>query len=68
DGFEDGIYFYKRISDEGYNLIKPGGFIAFEIGYDQGESVSALLKQKGYRNVEVRRDLAGYDRVVMGFK
>lgn len=68
DGFEDGLYFYQKIVEEGYDLIKPGGFIAFEIGYDQGESVSVLLKKKGYKDVEVRRDLAGHDRVVCGFK
>lgn len=68
DGFEDGIYFYRRISDEGYELIRKGGFVAFEIGYDQGEAVSKLMIQRGYVNVEVRRDLAGHDRVVLGFK
>ncbi len=68
DGLEDGLYFYKRIVDEGYEIIKSGGFVAFEIGYDQGESVSALLKQKGYKRVEIRKDLAGHDRVVWGFK
>ena len=37
-----------------------------EIGYDQGESVSALLREAGFLDVQVVKDYAGLDRVVYG--
>lgn len=68
DGMDDGLYFYRQISERGYDMIRPGGFVAFEIGFDQGEEVSRLMKNRGYRDVEIRKDLAGLDRVVTGFR
>ena len=38
----------------------------FEIGYDQGEAVSGLMKEKGFKEVCVIKDYAGLDRVVFG--
>ena len=38
----------------------------FEIGCDQAEDVSALMKESGYEDVAVKKDLAGLDRVVSG--
>ena len=38
----------------------------FEIGYDQGEAVSEMMKMSGYTDVRVVKDLAGLDRVVIG--
>lgn len=66
DGKADGLYFYRRIVDESRSYLKPGGHIFFEIGYDQGEAVEDLLLEDGYTEVEVRKDLAGLDRVVRG--
>lgn len=68
DGFEDGLYFYKKIIEDGYRLIKYGGFMAFEIGYDQAEDVKAIFEKNKYKNIEIIKDLAGHDRVVLGFK
>lgn len=68
DGFEDGLYFYKKIIEQGYNLIKHNGFLAFEIGYDQAEAVKNIFENNEYRNIEIIKDLAGLDRVVVGFK
>lgn len=66
DGMEDGLHFYRRIVEESVNYLKPGGYLLFEIGYDQGEEVSALMRQAGYTGVTVVKDLAGLDRVVIG--
>lgn len=68
DGKEDGLVFYKRIIKEGYSYLNPGGYLMFEIGYDQGEEVSARMEQAGYQGVKVIKDLAGLDRVVIGGK
>lgn len=68
DGKEDGLVFYKRIIEEGYPYLKPGGFLMFEIGCDQGKEVSARMEQAGYQDVKIVKDLAGLDRVVIGGK
>ena len=64
DGKEDGLFFYERILTESSGFLNPGGYLMFEIGHDQGEAVSALMKQAGYDQVRVIRDLSGLNRVV----
>lgn len=66
DGKEDGLYFYRRIIKESGTYLKHGGWLAFEIGYNQAEAVSGLLQEAGYVKIEVKKDLAGLDRVVYG--
>lgn len=66
DGKEDGLYFYRLIAKESVKHIQKGGYLLLEIGYDQGESVSELLKEQGYEDIRIKKDLAGLDRVVMG--
>ena len=66
DGKEDGLYFYRKIIKEAVNYLQPEGWLLFEIGYLQGEAVSALMAEHGYREVTVKKDLAGLDRIVMG--
>ncbi len=66
DGGEDGLEYYRRILRETKELLTPGGKYYFEIGYDQGEAVKALLEEQGYRDVDVVKDYAGLDRVVYG--
>lgn len=66
DGQEDGLHFYRRIVGEAPHYLNPGGYLFFEIGYDQGESVPALMEAAGFSDVRVRKDLAGLDRIVYG--
>lgn len=68
DGREDGLYFYRRIVREAEAYLTPGGILAFEIGYNQGEAVSRLMAEQGYEEVKVSKDLAGLDRCVTGRK
>jgi len=66
DGKTDGLYFY-RIIINGLSLhLKPSGYVFLEIGYNQGEAVSKLLKDMGIMDIRVIKDLAGLDRVVRG--
>lgn len=67
-GGVDGLYFYREITKQSKNFIKPGGFIAYEIGYDQGEDVINILTENGYSDVYSIKDLAGNDRVVTGWR
>ena len=66
DGKEDGLYFYRRIVEESPKYLIKGGKLYFEIGHDQGEDVSKLMKDAGFVDVTVKKDLAGLDRVVFG--
>ena len=66
DGHGDGLYFYRKIIEESDLYLKQGGWLMFEIGSDQGEAVTAMMRRAGYTRVEVIRDLAGLDRVVTG--
>lgn len=66
DGGKDGLVFYKQLAKKSPHYLKKGGFIAMEIGCDQGERVSALLKINGFENVMIIKDLAQLDRVVIG--
>ena len=62
----DGMDFYRNIIDGYRKTVKKGGFMLFEIGYDQAESVSELMKNAGFDQIIVKKDLAGLDRVVSG--
>ena len=64
DGTADGLRFYRILAAESVHYLKPGGRIYLEIGYDQGESVPALLAAAGFRDITVIRDFGGNDRVV----
>ncbi len=66
DGREDGLYFYRRITEESGAYLEPGGYLIFETGYDQAEAVSGMMKAAGYDRIRVKKDLAGLDRVVCG--
>ena len=64
DGGEDGLDFYKEIAKEAVNYLKDESILIMEIGFDQGEDVSDILHDNGYKNIEVIKDLNGLDRVV----
>ena len=68
DGREDGLYFYRRITEQAGKYLKPGGWLMYEIGCEQGADVSAILQGEGFTEVTVKKDLAGLDRVVIGKK
>ena len=66
DGKADGLYFYRKIIQEAGDHLKRGGYLLFEIGYDQGSDVSTLMQLAGYSQITVKKDLPGLDRVVIG--
>ena len=42
DGKEDGLYFYRRITEESVAYLKPGGYLLYEIGHDQAKPSVAI--------------------------
>ena len=64
----DGYYFYRKISEESMDYLKNGGYLAFEVGYNQGETVSQLMEKNGFRVIGRVADYAGIERVIIGRK
>ena len=67
-GGKDGLAPYHVIAGQASRYLKPGGWVAFEIGYDQGFSVSRILKDNFFQAVQIQQDLSGHDRIVFGQK
>ncbi len=66
DGGKDGLDFYRKIAKEAGAYLNRGGMLFLEIGYNQGEAVTGLLKESGFRDVQLKKDYAGLDRIVFG--
>lgn len=65
-GGEDGLEFYRKITEQSLEVLSSEGILAFEIGNDQGTEVSDIMKTAGFINIRCIKDLAGHDRVVKG--
>lgn len=67
-GGRDGLDFYRRLVREAADHLEPGGFLAVEIGSEQGGPVAELARQAGVwdaAGIEIVRDLSGHPRVVV---
>lgn len=67
-GGTDGLVFYRRILKDAPRYLKTGGMVLLEIGYDQEEVVTAMLRGHGFADVCMTKDLNGLPRVVSGRK
>ena len=65
DGGDDGLIFYRKIIEDAEKHLNSNGKIFFEIGFNQADAVSKIMRQK-FKNVCVYKDYMGNDRVVMG--
>jgi len=64
DGREDGLYFYRRIVKEARQYLTDGGWLFFEIGYNQGSALQEIFSSyKEYEDIQIKKDLAGLDRI-----
>jgi len=63
-GGKDGLDFYRKITSDAGEYLNPGGRIFFETGFDQADEVSELLRDRGFYEIRVIKDLTGFDRVV----
>lgn len=62
----DGMAAIRQIAAESLPRLEPGGLLAFEHGFDQGEASRSLLRSLGYVDVSTRRDLEERERVTSG--
>ena len=63
-GGEDGLIFYERLTPVCIGRIKKGGFLAFEIGYDQADALMTIASKNGC-SCEIIKDYSGNDRVAV---
>ena len=68
DGGKEGMAFYRRIIPESREYLEEEGLLIFEIGYDQGKQVEAIMEQEGFKAIKILKDLQGLDRAVLGIK
>ena len=66
DGGEDGLRFYRGILKYWRSLLKPGGYLLFEVGEGQAEAVKELVLSAGFASASTRKDTLGVERVVVG--
>ncbi|AHM55678.1 protein methyltransferase HemK [Peptoclostridium acidaminophilum DSM 3953] len=69
DGGTDGLDFYRRITLQSVTFLKPGGYLAYEVGHDQARDVKGIMEASGaFGELRIIGDLAGIERVVIGRK
>lgn len=65
DGGPDGLYIYRKIIAQIPDYLNKGGFVVFEMGYNQGKAISQMLQDTGYfSEIEITKDYSGKDRVI----
>ncbi|HBF5575513.1 TPA: peptide chain release factor N(5)-glutamine methyltransferase [Clostridioides difficile] len=67
EGGEDGLDFYRRITEQGKKYLNKCGILAYEVGHNQAEDVINIMKSNGYKKIYTKKDIQGIDRVVIGY-
>lgn len=62
------LIFYEKIADLAINSLKSGGKLFFEINREKGGDVMRLLQKKGFRNIELKKDISGNERMIQAGK
>ena len=66
DGGEDGLKFYRAITEKWISTLRPGGWLLCEVGIHQADKVEQLFAQHGLRDIQTYQDTGGIWRVVEG--
>lgn len=65
-GGEDGLEFYRKIINQGFEYLKFNGYLCLEIGYDQKKEVIDIINsEEKYSETYAKKDLAGNDRIII---
>jgi len=65
DGGDDGLDAYRAIAAGADAHLRENGLVAYEIGYDQKDQVTAIMREQGFARIEAVKDLGGNDRVLV---
>ena len=63
---EEGLALERRIINEAPRWLKPGGMLILEMGEGQGDALRKSMASAGFSGIEIRRDLAGRERIALG--
>lgn len=63
---EKGLEFYEKITKDAPRILNKGGYLLYELGIGQSNDVKSIMKRNGFQNIEIIKDLAGIDRVIVG--
>ena len=66
DGGEDGLDFYRSISERWRDCLTPGGRLYFEVGIGQADEVLRIMRGQGFGDLQIVKDLHEIPRVVFG--
>lgn len=58
------LLFYRKISELGLGMLKPGGRLFFEINRAYGKQIVEMMSALGYRHIELRKDISQNDRMI----
>lgn len=61
-----GLEYYKKIIEGAPDHLKSGGYLMFELGINESLQVAKLMKDRGFKSINVVKDLANIDRVIFG--
>lgn len=65
-GDEKGLEFYEKITKDAPRILNKGGYLLYELGIGQSNDVKSIMEKNGFQNIEIIKDLAGIDRVIVG--
>ena len=65
-GDEEGLTFYRRIISGSRDILTDEGYLLFELGINQAGKVACIMKENGFKDIEIIKDLAQIDRVICG--
>ena len=63
---DKGLEFYEKITNQAKYFLNDGGYLLFELGMGQSPDVAEIMKDAGFRNIKVLKDLANIDRIIFG--
>jgi release factor glutamine methyltransferase len=66
DGGEDGLDFYRAVSEKWKDVLCPGGRLYFEVGIGQADDVLRIMRTQGFGDIQIVKDLHDIPRVVFG--
>ena len=61
----DGLDFYRAITENYKDALKDGGYLCYEFGEDQGDSVCNILEKNGFTIIERAKDFNDRERAVI---
>jgi release factor glutamine methyltransferase len=63
---DDALLFYRKIAEYAKAKLKPGGMIYFEINAALGPETKLLIEEKGFKNVDLIKDINNKNRILRG--